>query len=282
MTTQKQAGALKLLDSGDANSVQLQAPATQAASVTYTFPAVPASTGLTLTSTTGGVTSWTAAGGLTLGAVGASPNANGALLTGNTLTLEPASASFPGVATIGAQTIAGTKTFTSPVTLLDTSDAHIVALQAPSTQAGSVTYTVPTTPASTGLNLTSTTGGVMSWAAGTVPTGSFVAGYNHTPADGSTINYTVGGITPTWCAAYAVNGTATSFAWSDGWCTNALSNQCITTSANSVATYGVVTFANLINLGGVGNVTNFSANNISIQWSNPSAVNMVYVLFAHA
>lgn len=49
----------------------------------------------------------------TLAAIGASPNANGATISGTTLNLEPASASFGGVMTTGAQTIAGVKTLSS-------------------------------------------------------------------------------------------------------------------------------------------------------------------------
>ncbi len=50
-----------------------------------------------------------------LAAIGSSPNANGATLTGTVLNLEPASASFGGVVTTGAQTFGGTKTFVAPV-----------------------------------------------------------------------------------------------------------------------------------------------------------------------
>ncbi len=46
--------------------------------------------------------------------VGSSPNANAATLTGSVLNFEPASASFPGVMTIGAQTVAGVKTWKAP------------------------------------------------------------------------------------------------------------------------------------------------------------------------
>lgn len=54
----------------------------------------------------------------TMAAVGAVPNADGASISGSTLTLQPASASFPGLLTTGTQTIAGAKTFsTSPLTL---------------------------------------------------------------------------------------------------------------------------------------------------------------------
>lgn len=51
-----------------------------------------------------------------LGAIGAAPNANGATLTGATLNLEPASASFGGVVTTGTQTLAGAKTFSGVLT----------------------------------------------------------------------------------------------------------------------------------------------------------------------
>lgn len=52
----------------------------------------------------------------TLAAIGASPNADGATITGgDTLNLEPASASFGGVVTTGTQTFAGTKTFAGRV-----------------------------------------------------------------------------------------------------------------------------------------------------------------------
>lgn len=51
-------------------------------------------------------------GGVTaMAAVGSSPNANAASISGTTLTMQPASGSFPGVLTTGAQTIAGNKSF---------------------------------------------------------------------------------------------------------------------------------------------------------------------------
>lgn len=48
---------------------------------------------------------------VTLSAVGSSPNANGATLSGQVLNLEPADATNPGVITTGAQTFGGDKTF---------------------------------------------------------------------------------------------------------------------------------------------------------------------------
>jgi hypothetical protein len=53
------------------------------------------------------------AGILAVGAVGSAPNAAGASISGGTLTLQPADGSNPGVVTTSAQTLAGTKTFSS-------------------------------------------------------------------------------------------------------------------------------------------------------------------------
>lgn len=65
----------------------------------------------------GALPTWQAAsGGVTsLAAIGSSSNANGATISGSTLNLEPASASFGGVVTTGAQTFGGVKTLTAPI-----------------------------------------------------------------------------------------------------------------------------------------------------------------------
>ena len=66
------------------------------------------------------LTNWpTGAGGsgvTTLAAIGSTPNANGATISGSTLNLQPADGSFGGVVTTGTQTIAGAKTFSSAFT----------------------------------------------------------------------------------------------------------------------------------------------------------------------
>lgn len=51
--------------------------------------------------------------GFTLSAIGSSPNANGASISGASLILQPANGTYGGVVTAGAQTIAGVKTFAS-------------------------------------------------------------------------------------------------------------------------------------------------------------------------
>ena len=59
--------------------------------------------------------SGTNTGDVTLATVGSSPNANGASLSGQQLTLQPADGTNPGVITAGAQSIGGAKTFTGTI-----------------------------------------------------------------------------------------------------------------------------------------------------------------------
>jgi hypothetical protein len=54
-------------------------------------------------------------GGITLAAIGSTPNANGATISGNTLNLEPASTSHGGVVTTGFQTFTGIKAFNAGI-----------------------------------------------------------------------------------------------------------------------------------------------------------------------
>jgi hypothetical protein len=60
--------------------------------------------------------SGTNSGNLTLTAVGSTPSANGASLSTQALTLQPADATHPGLVTTGTQAFAGEKTFASIVT----------------------------------------------------------------------------------------------------------------------------------------------------------------------
>ena len=55
---------------------------------------------------------------ITLSAIGSSPNANAATITGSVLNLQPANASFGGVVTTGVQVFNGAKTFNSQITAL--------------------------------------------------------------------------------------------------------------------------------------------------------------------
>lgn len=56
----------------------------------------------------------------TLAAIGSTPNANGATISGSTLNLEPANGSFGGVVTTGSQTFAGLKAFGGDINLTNT------------------------------------------------------------------------------------------------------------------------------------------------------------------
>jgi hypothetical protein len=65
-----------------------------------------------------GLPAWSAdAGVTTMAAIGSVPNANGASISTNTLTLQPANASFGGVITTATQTIEGAKTFNKDLTV---------------------------------------------------------------------------------------------------------------------------------------------------------------------
>ena len=53
---------------------------------------------------------------VTIGSIGSTPNANGMSISGQTLSLQPASATYGGVITTGTQTLAGAKTLSSLLT----------------------------------------------------------------------------------------------------------------------------------------------------------------------
>jgi hypothetical protein len=63
------------------------------------------------------VTTHSGGGITTMAAIGSTANADGASISGSTLTLQPASAFYGGVVTTGSQTFAGFKTFSSVLTL---------------------------------------------------------------------------------------------------------------------------------------------------------------------
>lgn len=75
----------------------------------------PAGAGIGPTGSAGSTGATGSSGVTSLSAIGSSPNANSATLTGTVLNLEPASASFGGVITTGTQSLAGIKGFNSGV-----------------------------------------------------------------------------------------------------------------------------------------------------------------------
>jgi hypothetical protein len=72
--------------------------------------------------------SGTNTGDVTLAAVGAVPSANGASLSGQVLTLQPASSTLPGLVTAGTQSLGGAKTFID-TTQSTTKDTGAVILE---------------------------------------------------------------------------------------------------------------------------------------------------------
>jgi hypothetical protein len=91
----------------------------EAADITTTYavklPAAAPVTGQVLKATTATDLEWASdtTGVSSLAAIGATPNANGASISGTILNLQPADFSFGGVLTVGAQNIGGAKTFGS-------------------------------------------------------------------------------------------------------------------------------------------------------------------------
>ncbi len=110
-TVQSFTDKLRILRTGGLTMPEIAAPATPASGYTSIYPK---SDGLWYGKDDAGVEtalSNSAAGVTTMAAIGAVPNANGASISGSTLTLQPADGSFGGVVTTGTQTFAGNKTF---------------------------------------------------------------------------------------------------------------------------------------------------------------------------
>lgn len=119
---------------------------------------------LTLSS---GIPAWGSS--VTLAAFGSSPNANGLSLSGSTLNMQPASASFPGGVSTGTQTIAGAKTFSTslstPSFALTGSGSGTISVL-PQAAAGTYNFNLPTSAGTSGQVLTSAGGGSspMTWS----------------------------------------------------------------------------------------------------------------------
>jgi hypothetical protein len=74
-----------------------------------------------------GVPSWATPTGInTLAAIGSTPNANGASISGTTLTLQPADGTNGGVVTTSSQTFAGIKTFSNTTNSSSTTTGSVI------------------------------------------------------------------------------------------------------------------------------------------------------------
>ena len=120
---------------------------------------------------------------VTLSAIGSTPNANAATLTGQVLNLEPASASYGGVVTTGTQTFAGQKTFIGNINASPTSGNAIqayttssVAIQVQSTTGDGVQSSSTTGAAIKGSASAALGYGVVGEASGVSGAGGYFSG----------------------------------------------------------------------------------------------------------
>ena len=148
---------------------------TQTTDIDYTLPTAQATaSGQVLTNDGSGVLSWTtpSADVNTIGTLnGQSKVANGAVILGSSLYMQTADATYPGLVSTGAQTLAGAKTFADSITLAGgksltftgSTSGTVTVTPAASTTAYSLT--LPAAKATTaGQVLSSDTNGVLSWA----------------------------------------------------------------------------------------------------------------------
>lgn len=131
---------------------------------------------------------------LALAAFGSSANANAATLSGSTLTLQPASASFPGGVSTTTQTFAGAKTFSTsvstPTSIVTGSSSGSITIQGQAA-AGTYNFNLPITSGSSGQFLTSAGGGAsaMTWtsisSSGAITTITGNSGGAQSPSSGN-------------------------------------------------------------------------------------------------
>jgi hypothetical protein len=120
-----------------------------------------------------GSSSGTNTGDVTLAAIGAMPNANGASITGQVVNLQPADGTYGGVLSTLAQVIAGAKTFLADVIVktliqLDGATSGFVKIQSPAAPT-SWTMTLPPTSGTVDQLLRTDGTGVTTWVP--APTG---------------------------------------------------------------------------------------------------------------
>ncbi len=124
-------------------------------------------------------TSWAAASGsgvTAIGSLGASPNVDGAVISGSSLVLEPADATHAGLITSGTQTIGGAKTFSGGITSAVIGNADTAtALAANPAACAADTYVTDTAAAGTLTCSTVTNAGLAGSIAASKLIGSDIA-----------------------------------------------------------------------------------------------------------
>jgi hypothetical protein len=164
----------------------------------------------------GGLPSWASPAGITtLAAIGSTPNANGATISGSTLNLEPANGTNGGVVSTAAQTFAGAKTFTSVLTVdptpTSTLDGATMSITGQSTTASSkVGGLIGLTAGNGGIG---GAGGAINLKGGTAGTNAYGGDINISGGTsggssyrGGNINLTPGGYSTTTSGTVSVVG----------------------------------------------------------------------------
>jgi hypothetical protein len=160
-------------------TITLKAPDAVTSSVTYTFPEAPGTDGFVLSSLTDGTMSWVAGG-----SGGTNIGTDDLTITDTTRTLTMASGSGYKFSILNSSTapaqewyrnassiwtnlkIESTAGTAGKVSFLEANNqgTHSIALKAPNSVTSDITYELPEAPTASNKVLTSTTGGVMSWA----------------------------------------------------------------------------------------------------------------------
>ncbi len=194
--------------------------------------------------------SGTNTGDVTLAAIGATPNANAATLTGQVLNLQPADGSFGGVVTTGAQTFAGLKTFNGGITLAANQNLTMTSGTGQLVQ----TYTGTTTPAASITATALTTGNILTLSnTSTVATSSRGVAVDHTATyvttqavSGNLLNLTralTSGASGVVTLSGAVAALSSNCTLATGTCTDS-GNILSLTQSNASASGAVLTFSN--------------------------------------
>jgi hypothetical protein len=104
---------------GESNAIHIGTSTQTACQIYGIYGNSPSSPSMVITDINGNLGSQAipASGVLSLAAIGSTPNADGGSISGTTLTLQPANASFGGSLTTAAQTIAGLKTMNNGILL---------------------------------------------------------------------------------------------------------------------------------------------------------------------
>ena len=176
--------------------------------------------------------SGTNTGDVTLAAVGAVPSANGASLSGQILTLQPADATHPGLITTGAQSIAGAKTFSGAISASNFSGSS----SGTNTGDQTITLTGDVTGSGTGSFATTVAKIAGTTVSGTTGTGNVV--FSNSP---TLVSPALG--TPSALIGTNITGSATNFTATN---ISATSNSTLTTlsaltTASSLASVGTIT-----------------------------------------